>query len=176
MRLPLPLVGWLKTKLMQLVANRRPPDVVIGSKEKPYLRRWWVIPRNKWFNIYLHNVLRSDDDRALHDHPWANLSILLSGGYDEITPDYDPDGIPLYQIEVFHWRPPGTVILRGPTSAHRLMIPDEGKNQEVWSLFITGPNVRSWGFWCPKGWKHWKDFTAFHTTGASHEIGPGCGD
>jgi hypothetical protein len=50
------------------------------------MRRWWVIPRNKFFNIYLHHFLHSDDDRALHDHPWWNVSILLrSGSYVEHT-------------------------------------------------------------------------------------------
>lgn len=28
---------------------------------------------------------RSDDDRALHDHPWVNMSILLEGTYTEHT-------------------------------------------------------------------------------------------
>ena len=27
--------------------------------------------RNKIFNIYLHQIIRSDDDRALHDHPYS---------------------------------------------------------------------------------------------------------
>lgn len=51
------------------IAKRRPPDVVIGGDASPYMRRWWVIPRNRRFNVYLHHFLRSDDDRALHDHP-----------------------------------------------------------------------------------------------------------
>lgn len=65
--------------------TRRAPDFVIGGAERPYLLRWFVIPRNKVFNVYLHQFLRSDDDRALHDHPWVNLSILLRGGYIEHT-------------------------------------------------------------------------------------------
>jgi len=61
----------------------RPPDFVIGPSEMPYLRRWWIIPRNRFFNIYLHQFLHSDDDRALHDHMYINLSILLRGRYIE---------------------------------------------------------------------------------------------
>ena len=64
----------------------RAPDFVIGPAGDPYMRRWWVIPRNKWFNIYLHNIMRSDDDRALHDHPWTNVSVLLRGSYLEHLP------------------------------------------------------------------------------------------
>lgn len=65
--------------------TRRAPDVVIGEVHRPYLLRWWVIPRNPVFNVYLHRFMRSDDDRALHDHPWSNLSILLRGSYGEHT-------------------------------------------------------------------------------------------
>lgn len=65
----------------------RAPDFVIGPPESPYLRRWWMIPRNTGCNVYLHEILRSDDDRALHDHPWANTSMLLDGRYIEHTPD-----------------------------------------------------------------------------------------
>ena len=54
--------------------TRRPADFVIGGAERPYLRRWWVIPRNRLFNVYLHQFLRSDDDRALHDHPWLTAA------------------------------------------------------------------------------------------------------
>ena len=60
----------------------RTPDLVIGGWDDPYLLRWWLIPRNRWFNVYLHLFLRSDDDRALHDHPWFNLSFLLEGAAD----------------------------------------------------------------------------------------------
>jgi len=35
----------------------RKPDFVIGRAGAPYLERWWVIPRNRWFNIYLHHFL-----------------------------------------------------------------------------------------------------------------------
>src|SRR3546814_5856142 len=66
------------------IVDRRPPNFVIGGQQDPYMRRWWVIPRNRFINIYLHQVLRPDDDRALHDHPWINLSIILDGGYWEI--------------------------------------------------------------------------------------------
>jgi hypothetical protein len=59
----------------------RDPDFVIGRAGRPYLRRWWVIPRNRWFNIYLQEILQDDDDRALHDHPWVNCSIILRGSY-----------------------------------------------------------------------------------------------
>src|SRR5438309_7455387 len=72
--------AWARAKM------QTPPDFVIGEAENPYMRRWWVVPRNEGCNVYLHEILRGDDDRALHDHPWDNTSMLLDGGYTEVTP------------------------------------------------------------------------------------------
>lgn len=41
------------------------PHQIIPSADDPYLLRWYIIP----LNVYLHKFMRSDDDRALHDHP-----------------------------------------------------------------------------------------------------------
>lgn len=144
---------------------RRPPDFVIGTPASPYLIRWWVIPRNRWFNIYLHEIVRSDDDRALHDHPWINCSILLAGGYAEHT--IDAGGIHHRRV-----RGAGSVTFRRPGAAHRLeVVPELGTTI---SLFITGPIVRHWGFHCPSaGWRHWKDFTG---PSAKGQVGRGCGE
>lgn len=133
----------------------RAPDFVIGND---YLRRWWVIPRNPFCNVYLHEILHSDDDRALHDHPWANTSVLLSGGYIEHTPE-----------GVFE-RKAGDVVSREADALHRLEVMP---GQPALSLFITGPTIREWGFACPKGWVHWTDFVAPHDKG---QVGRGCGE
>ncbi|MEG3153023.1 hypothetical protein U1769_24280 [Sphingomonas sp. ZT3P38] len=143
---------------------RRVPDYVIGEPTNPYMRRWWVIPRNRVFNIYLHEVLRSDDDRALHDHPWVNVSFLIGGGYVEHQ-------IEAGGIERRYHRLPGSIVVRRGRCAHRLEIPSGGR---AISLFITGPRLREWGFHCAKaGWVHWRDFTG----GKNGElIGRGCGE
>ncbi|EIC64345.1 hypothetical protein [Mycobacteroides abscessus] len=47
---------------------RLEPHQPIGAEgEPPYLLRWYVIPRNRWVNVYLHKFLRDDEDRALVD-------------------------------------------------------------------------------------------------------------
>lgn len=159
--------GWLIRR-----AGRRDPDFVIGADnpDGAYMKRWWVIPRNRVFNVYLHQVLRDDDDRALHDHPWLNCSIVLRGGYIEHT-------IEAGGIHRRTFRRPGSIKLRLPSAAHRLELRwdrDVAEKIPSWSLFITGPNVRTWGFHCPdKGWVDWKTFTR---AGAPGEIGPGCGE
>ena len=164
------VVAVLTVSLLVQLCPLRDPDFIIGKPGSPYIRRWWVIPRNRIFNIYLHEILRSDDDRALHDHPWFNVSIVLEGEYVEVMPLSRPSQAypcpPEYQVI----RPTGSVVFRRPTQAHRLVL---AAGERCRSLFITGPNVRDWGFWCPRGWKHWREFVA---PGNAGEIGPGCGE
>lgn len=161
---------------------KRPPDFIVGGEKDPYLLRWYLLPRNRLCNVYLHKFLRDDDDRAMHDHPWSSLSIVLKGGYFDITPG--PDG-----TEQRVWRGVGSVIFRSAVSRHRVECRRESfcvfdteswlQGQQAvkeiarpaWTLFITGPRVREWGFWCPRGWVHWRDFTA-GTNG--EEVGKGC--
>lgn len=151
------LFRWLARR----VANRRPPDFVIGGTESPYLMRWWLLPRNRFFNVYLHKFCRSDDDRALHDHPWCWASLLLWGEYTEHT--IDAGGIHHRRIYSA-----GSLRAHGGKHAHRI----ELHAGPVWTLFITGPRVREWGFHCPaQGWIPWQRFTA---PGDSGRTGPGC--
>lgn len=136
-------------------ASARRPDQFIGGEQNPYMKRWWLIPKNGCCNIYLHQVLRSDDDRALHDHPWASVSIVLDGGYWELLPRF-ADTWPHNRQLTPHWRAPGSVTFRAARAPHRLVL----SAAPSWSLFITGPKVREWGFWCPQEWRYWEKFAA----------------
>ena len=169
---------FLPVMLIWLYHEQRWPriaDVTIGDRENPYLRRWWVIPRNRFFNIYLHQFLRSDTDEALHDHPWVNISILLKGEYVEVRPirkDLRPINGNLKGILRRPFRP----VFRLPSAAHRVLLFGEGSSigpDPVWSLFITGPVMREWGFHCPQGWRHWKQFTVRDEAG-NYVDGRGC--
>ena len=156
------------TERLFVLAHSRAPDVIIGMDYRQgrpdYLRRWYVIPRNRWLNIYLHRFGRDDDDRALHDHPWLfNCSIVLRGMLAEITPHPSPKWGQIRRgLSAGDWR------FRWGRSPHRL----ELRSPHAWTLFITGPRIREWGFYCPKGWVHWRDFTDPNDSG---KIGPGCG-
>ncbi|QXN74972.1 hypothetical protein SEA_POSH_64 [Gordonia phage Posh] len=149
------------------------PHQVIGGADDPYLRRWYLIPRNPLINVYLHQFLRSDDDRALHDHPWWFVSLILRGEYEEITGRYS---------EHAELRRRGSIAFRPAKWRHRVQLtrrPVPGRSiiewpeLPCWTLIITGRRTRSWGFWCPNwvrsksgyGWKregerfiHWRDF------------------
>lgn len=145
----------------------REPDFTVGEGDTPYLRRWWVIPRNRRFNLYLHHFMRSDDDRALHDHPWWNVSILLRGRYIE----HFPDGTRRVRRAGRVYGP------RKATDAHRIELfrdPTTGQEIPVWTLFITGPVRRMWGFHCPNGWRHWREYV--QQVPGGNKTGKGCGD
>lgn len=157
-------------------ARARPPHFVIGGNARPYLLRWWLTPwsrayRNvpdedktwwQWFvtrlpGAYVHLFLRSDDDRALHDHPWMNLSVLLEGQYTEHT--IAAGGINVKTVR----RAGDWYFRRSGRMAHRVELTDG----PCWTLFVTGWRYREWGFHCPdRGWIHWKKFTASDDAGA----------
>jgi hypothetical protein len=142
-------------------ASSRKPDQVIGGHTEPYMLRWWLIPRNPFFNVYLHLFLRSDDDRALHDHPWVNCSILLHGEYTEH--EILAGGVHTRTVrKAGDWRMRWSGKL-----AHRI----ELHKGSCWTIFITGPRYREWGFHCPTTWRHWKAFTRIDDSGS---IGRGC--
>jgi hypothetical protein len=141
----------LHNYLQKKIAKRN-PDFKVGQR---YLSRWWIIPRNPFFNIYYHNFKASDDDRALHCHMYINCSFLLNGRYIEHQENGNYD------------RSEGALIMRLPKTLHRIQL---RPNETCWTLFITGPRVRAWGFqvgpvvrnifgWKTKsGWMHHEEF------------------
>lgn len=145
----------------------RPSDRIIGEN---YLHRWYVIPRNRFLNIYLHKFVGSDDDRALHDHPWHSVSFLLKGELGEHTffgGSYNAWHAQRLHLITFYRRVPRFIPqYRSATLAHRL----ELESGPAWTLFITGPAIRMWGFICPEGWRHWREFT----DESGNRVGRGC--
>ena len=156
-------------------ARARQPDFVIGGHEQPYLRRHWLIPRNRFFNIYVHEFLRSDDDRALHDHPWLfNASWLIEGEYLEHTPIRAGAAVGT----IVALRRAGDFKFRWGSAPHRVELISDSFHEVAhsipcWTVFITGPVVRMWGFHCPKGWVPWKEFVDSRDKGS---VGKGCDD
>lgn len=134
------------------------PDFTIPEKPPFYLRRWYLTPHSaddhplkheRRPNRYLHHILRSDYDRALHDHPWDNWSFILWGGYIEHVFAYPPvEGQPLPPI-IAKRRRAFQFIRRTAETAHRLELykRKDGTERPCWSFFGTGPKFRDWGFW-----------------------------
>ena len=131
------------------------PDFVVGDDQ---LHRWFVVPRNSVCCVYLHRFLKSDEDRALHDHPYDNASWILDGEYVEHF---------AHDRSVVRTR--GERIERVAETAHRV----ELISGPATTLFVTGPRRREWGFYCPQGWRRWQDFVSDSNRGA---VGRGCAD
>lgn len=139
--------AWLKHLLA------REPHQIIGRPDDPYLLRWYVIPRNRFINVYLHKFMRSDVD-TLHDHPWWFVSLILRGGYVEVSETrFTRKMAALCRTSVFDVRSPfwrRCIAYRPATYRHQVKLPIEnGVEQPCWTLIITGRNTRTWGFWCP---------------------------
>lgn len=159
-------MNWLKT----LFSGK--PHFYIGGQENPYMLRWFLIPRNPYFNVYLHKFLRDDDDRALHDHPWWFVSLILKGGYSEVVPN--PDSL-MPNVNKLHRF---SIAFRRATHQHRVVLwrertfsSTEGKKLPCWTIVATGRKKRTWGFWCSKGFVPWFDFVDETDNG---NVGKGC--
>jgi len=139
--------------LLQLL-NRLGRERIIYDREniEPYMYRYYLLFKDKVneqenakdipFNIMLHKICLSDPD-DLHDHPWWYATLILKGGYWEITPDGR------------FWRGPGHFRLSAPESLHRIEIP---KGNFSWSLFLRGTKIREWGFICDNQWVHHRQY------------------
>lgn len=165
----------------------RKPDLIIGPPSAPCYYRWQLF-KFRGFQLCLHKWLRSDDDRALHDHSGDSISFILNHGYLEVVREFLPPKS-IYRIDawkqdessgrvyrdVAHFRRPFWPVFRRAQDPHRVVL--DFMSAPVWSLWFRWPPRRAWGFWCPKGWRHWQEYVTnrqdYYKTGIS-EIGPGC--
>jgi hypothetical protein len=105
-----------------------------GLDRSLYLSRT-IGPRVLGARPLLHRIWREDQDRYLHNHPWAWASFLIvSGGYVE---ERLVDG----RIEPRVYLP-GDVNRLDASTLHRVrkVWPD------TWTIGIAGPRVQEWGF------------------------------
>ena len=125
-----------------------PPDQVLRHPNgDTYLRRWHLYrdPTGAG-NLYLHCFHTSDPQVTFHDHPWDWLTVVLDGHYREHRPD------------TYYDREAGDVGLAFSEQPHWI----ELLSHTAWTLFITGPKCREWGFLAnptdPASWTHWQDY------------------
>lgn len=127
-----------------------------------YMERFWFVRIGRrgggqsgaypLLGARVHHILRSDDGRVFHDHPWWYLTIILRGGYWEVRPVF-VDGVASYCART--WRGPGSVLLRRAASWHRLELPP---GETAWTLFCTGPKVQHWGFLVGRKKVGWREY------------------
>lgn len=125
------------------------PDRLSDMELVGYLKRWSLAERDaegKAGRYYLHNIV-GPDKPFFHDHPWDFRVLVLSGGYIEMQ--LDEDG---FEIEKAH--------LAGETREIRAERPHFIKEvfPQTWTLVVTSPVKRDWGFWHDETWIHHREF------------------
>lgn len=148
MSLPQRFLEWL---------DKRGSGRLITRQGVPYLQRYYLF-RSKYFGIMLHQFWSSDPDDP-HSHPWANVSMVLRGGYHE------------HFLDGSHFiRNPLSFVLRSAGEFHRIEVP-EGSEGSAWSLFFRFKRTRSWGFLTKNGWVDARDYDdKVDTYGKDYEI------
>lgn len=117
-----------------------------GFSNGEYFAKWyrqpiaWLLQRFD-IAVRVHEILTSDDrSHGFHDHPWAYITIILKGGYVEVTPEFKSG---MYVGDKRTWHPPGSVLLRRAHNWHSLELFGE---QPCTTLFVTFKYRQKWGF------------------------------
>lgn len=159
---------WIATALIR-VSQLRPFSEIRNQAGVLYMSRWWVFnpyPKSsqdrRWWHlpisIRVHHIVRPDDDRALHDHPWNARTIILRGWYTEKRPsDLSKTQLSAetqdlinrcsaqgnYELAEYFTRRPGDTATLRVGEYHTITDVSEGG---VYTLFISGKWRADWGF------------------------------
>ena len=141
-------MNWLIRKLF-LVKE------IISQEGEIHFRRYRLLG-TPWFNIYLHEIRHSDEDRHMHDHPWNYTSFILKGSYFEQRMFY-----PNFRVMGSGTYGPQDLLERDSRDVHRLTI----KSPVVWTLVITSGRERVWGYQTSQGWIDFKTYRQLKRAG-----------
>lgn len=133
-----------------------------------YMNRYWlfnaydkkngieVTPISWLPSVRIHHILRRDEDRHLHDHPWDARTIILNGEYVEkrLLGYFGPPERPLNGL--FRRMPGDTAAVRFG-EYHAITEVSEGG---VWTMFITFGYRGTWGFLVAGKKVPWREYMA----------------
>lgn len=108
-----------------------------------YMNRWWLFngydpldkskSRGRWLpSIRIHHILRADNARHMHDHPWNARTIILRGAYSEERLDGS-----------CYLRTVGSTAKLNYGEFHHITHVTEGG---VWTMFLSWRYKGTWGF------------------------------
>jgi hypothetical protein len=113
----------------------------VGPPECSLWQRWYAW--TPFGAIRVHRFFRGDDE-PLHDHPWAFWTLVLAGSYRDVS----EAGVDHLLAGSWRWRPMGY--------SHRV------ETDGAWTLVLSGPTRRRWGFWDRGEWTYWRDYRALN--------------
>ena len=128
------------------------PDLL--NPDDIYLTRWRII-QTPWFGMYLHLIWRADNDRHLHNHPWNFMSIILRGGYLELT-----------EIGNRRWRP-GSMHRMGANHFHAIKSLDR---EPTVTLVFVGKKKQDWGYKTDRGFTPQAQYHAVRRAGGDYGL------
>lgn len=147
---------------------RFPEREVIGAPACPLLHRWTL--HLGGCKLMLHHFMPKTTDPDIHDHPWPFWILVLRGSYDDIVPCPKCKGERVTGDDgtrysrCYRCAGSGTVLgevmrapklrRRGATHMHRTRTYAEG----AWTVVLTGPKRRPWGFWRDSRWWPFKAY------------------
>ena len=139
-----------------------------------YMNRWWLVPYSyvnqeqgcgpvklldrpvAWLlqkfgvAIRIHHILRSDDDRHMHNHPWNARTFILRGWYiEKRREDNGDDSLSFMSM--------GRIEKLTPADFHTVLDVSEGG---VYTMFVTFDYQWSWGFLVNGETFPWRDYLA----------------
>lgn len=115
----------------------------------PLLRRW--VLTTPLGTLRLHHLVQPDVAHY-HDHPWAFLSVVVRGWYVEEFPDGDR-----VRRGWLSWA------WRSERMVHRVAEVSPGG---AWTIVLTGPRRKSWGFLALSHWVPWREIVPAETQDA----------
>lgn len=131
-----------------------------------YMNRWWlfnpyqkaggeIIPRRglrAWLpSIRVHEILRADTAKHMHDHPWEARTILLRGAYSETIEEHSQN--------VAYYRHSGDTRAIRYGEYHHIHHVWDGS---CFTLFFTWKYVGTWGFKVDGRKVPWREYLAEH--------------
>ncbi len=169
--------GW--TKDLNVIEKKYPfleffrKEIIHRDDNVVYLIRLTLFRIGRFFSIKYHQIVQSDD-ACLHDHPWPFISIILKGGYyewtyaaeEELQRGYRDKYVNTFKMAkdgrwlVKKWYKPGSILYRPANWAHSLELEaDNIAPIPCHTLIFTGKVMRKWGFFTPKGWIYWRNYS-----------------
>jgi len=158
MFLPLGTILYMKEIVRSLFLVKE----IVSKEGVVHFKRYRLLS-TPWFNIYVHNILHSDEDLYPHDHPWAFMSLILWGSYLE-------EWLGAYEDWYYRRtgrlrkdkRSMGSLIIHRAKDFHKLTL----HTRSVWSLVFTfGKRRPSWGYQTPQGWIDFQSYRELKNEG-----------
>lgn len=121
---------------------KKTPYINIAKGDDVYMERYWLFNpldvetkciKYSWipFSIRIHKILKEDQDRHMHDHPWDCRTFILKGQYLE------------ERVDGVYARREGTTATIAFDDYHKIL---HVYGDCVYTMFVTGKYKGVWGF------------------------------